>query len=44
MTSGDVRRAGLDESLFLGNGEGARKVLGGDVALGLSNEESLLPL
>ncbi len=39
ITSRDLRRAHLNESMFLGSGKGARKVLGGDVALGFSNEE-----
>ena len=39
ITSRDLRSARLSESMFFGNGEGARKVLGGDVALGFRNEE-----
>src|SRR5208337_1203029 len=39
ITSEDLRRAHLNESLFLGDGKGARKVLAGDVALGFRKEE-----
>src|SRR5208283_2015649 len=36
--SRDLRRGDLHEAVLLGNGKGARKVLGGDVALGFRNE------
>src|SRR5208283_88009 len=40
--SRDLRRGDLHEAVLLGNGKGARKVLGGDVALGFRNEEICL--